>query len=102
MADEARITVSREALRAELLDLELRLVERLNTLAQSKASIEALNAVENHVNTLALTKDAEHRGFDTRLNVVERRIAVVYGVASVVGIAAAVVSQVILHFLHHG
>lgn len=50
MGDEPRqITVSRDALRADLLDLELRLKDHLDTKLELKASAEHLYALEHKV-----------------------------------------------------
>ncbi len=60
-----RINVSREALRAELSQLELRIVDRLTTALEKKADHVALEALEGRVQALELTRASrEHLATD--------------------------------------
>lgn len=63
---EERITVSREALRAELSELELRIVDRLSRELERKADSTELSALEGRVGSLELTRASrEHLATDT-------------------------------------
>ena len=59
MSDDSgngRVTVSRETLRAELLELELRLVERLTSEIARKADYEDMRSLRHRVQTLEAQK----------------------------------------------
>lgn len=66
MSTEAeRITVSRETLRAELSQLELRLVDRLSAALETKADGAVVDSLDKRVQALELSRAArEHLSAD--------------------------------------
>lgn len=53
---ESNISISREALRAELTQLELRIVDRLTQALEKKADHSAVEALESRVQGLELSR----------------------------------------------
>lgn len=73
---EERISVARSELRAELTDLELRLVDRLSKALESKADSAIVHQLDARVNSLELSRASrEHLAGDTVD--LERRVAVI-------------------------
>lgn len=53
--DTRPITVSRDALRAELVSLELRLTEKINTMLETKASAAVVEQIEKRLTAIEFT-----------------------------------------------
>lgn len=58
MADAERISVSVEVLRAELAQLELRLIDRLTAALAQKADLHHIEQLETRVHSLELSRSA--------------------------------------------
>jgi hypothetical protein len=101
--DADRISVSREALRAELGALELRLVDRLTTALEHKADSAHVSGLESRVASLELSRAArDHLASDLiqamqRVAKLERFRYAVPGAAAVS--AASAISVLLIHYL---
>lgn len=59
MADAERISVSVEVLRAELAQLELRLIDRLTAALAQKADLSHFHQIDGRVHSLELSRAAD-------------------------------------------
>lgn len=100
MPDE--ITLSRETLRAELAQLELRLVDRLTQALDGKADHAVVEAQNQRITVLELSRAARET-LPTEINDVEKRVTrlerfryAVPSVAALSAVAAIVMATVTL------
>lgn len=105
ISPDQRITLSRETLRAELSQLELRLVDRLTNALESKADTTVVNQLDARVNSLELSRASrdhlapEVQEMDRRLTRLERFR---YAVPSASFLSLLVTAALALFYFTHG